>query len=76
MDWLGELSHPDIQPAADDRFVAIGTLGKDTRELRGAVRLRAVSVGRFELPGAEVVDMYRPAMLARLAAGRATIGAP
>jgi len=76
LDWLGELSHPDIQPAADDRFVAIGTLGKDTRELRVAVRLRAVSVGRFELPGAEVVDMYRPAMLARLAAGRATIGAP
>lgn len=76
LDWLGELSHPDIQPAAEDRFVAIGTLNKDMRALRVAVRLRAVSVGSFELPGAEAVDMYRPAMLARQAAGRAKIGVP
>ena len=76
LDWLGALSHPDIQPAAEDRFVAVGALGKETRELRVAVRLRATAVGNFELPGAEVVDMYRPALLARLAAGRAAIGAP
>ena len=38
-----------------------------------ALRLRAVTPGRFELPGAEVSDMYRPAFFARQAAARVTI---
>jgi hypothetical protein len=42
-------------------------------DFRLAVRLRAVTPGTFELPGAEVADMYRPAVFARQAAARITI---
>ena len=37
---------------------------------RVAVRLRAVTPGEFELPGAEVSDMYRPGVFARQATAR------
>jgi alpha-2-macroglobulin len=37
---------------------------------RVAVRLRAVTPGEFELPGAEVSDMYRPGIFARQATAR------
>lgn len=74
--WFGELAKLDAQPAADDRFAAVGQLGKDTPSMRVAVRLRAVSVGDFELPGTDVADMYRPGVFARLASGRAAVAAP
>lgn len=70
---LGELQEPDATPALDDRVAAAVTFNAETREFRMAVRLRAVTAGRFELPGAEVSDMYRPAFFARQAAGRITI---
>ncbi|WP_027283983.1 alpha-2-macroglobulin family protein [Rubritepida flocculans] len=74
---LGELSEADAQPALDDRFAAAVTFAEGRREARLAVRIRVVTAGRFELPGAEVQDMYRPAFFARQAAGRITIqGAP
>ena len=68
--WLGQLSETEIQPAADDRFAAVAALGPDQPRLRVAVRVRAVTPGSYELPGAEVSDMYRPAVFARQAAGR------
>jgi uncharacterized protein YfaS (alpha-2-macroglobulin family) len=70
---LGELPEADAQPALDDRVAAAFAFTADQREFRLAVRLRAVTPGRFELPGAEVSDMYRPAFFARQAAGRITI---
>ncbi len=70
---LGELTLADHVPALDDRVVAAFTFSDQMREFRLAVRLRAVTVGRYELPGAEVSDMYRPAFFARQAAGRITI---
>ncbi len=70
---LGELPEADAQPALDDRVAAAFTFSAELREFRLAVRLRAVTAGRFELPGAEVSDMYRPAFFARQAAGRVTI---
>ena len=70
---LGELPEADAQPALDDRVAAAFTFSPELREFRLAVRLRAVTPGRFELPGAEVSDMYRPAFFARQAAGRITI---
>jgi alpha-2-macroglobulin len=42
-------------------------------DFRLAVRVRAVTPGTFELPGAEAADMYRPGVFARQAAGRITI---
>jgi uncharacterized protein YfaS (alpha-2-macroglobulin family) len=71
--WLGALTAIDSQPALDDRFMAAVTLEGENRVARIAVRLRAVTAGSFELPGAEVRDMYRPAFFARQNTGRIAI---
>ena len=44
-----------------------------TPDFRVAVRLRAVTPGQFELPGAESADMYRPAVFARQNGGRVVV---
>jgi uncharacterized protein YfaS (alpha-2-macroglobulin family) len=73
MPWLGELSETEAQPAADDRFAATMRLTKDMPAFRVAVRLRAVTPGSFEMPGATLADMYRPAVFARQASARIVI---
>ena len=73
MGWLGELSETEAQPAADDRFAATMKLTKDEPGFRVAVRLRAVTPGLFELPGAVLSDMYRPGVFARQNTGRVKV---
>lgn len=73
MPWLGTLSEADATPALDDRFAAVFSLTGDEPAFRTAVILRAVTPGTYELPGAELSDMYRPAVFARQAAGRITV---
>jgi uncharacterized protein YfaS (alpha-2-macroglobulin family) len=73
MGWLGELSETDAQPAADDRFAAVLSLTPEQPAFRVAVRLRAVTPGSYELPGAELSDMYRPTVFARQAANRVSV---
>ncbi len=73
MAWLGKLSETESQPAADDRFAAVVGLTSDQPGFRVAVRLRAVTPGVFELPGADLVDMYRPAVFARQNTGRIVV---
>ena len=73
MAWLGKLSETEAQPAADDRYAAVVDLTPDQPAFRLAVRLRAVTPGTYELPGAEVSDMYRPTIFARQAPGRITV---
>jgi uncharacterized protein YfaS (alpha-2-macroglobulin family) len=51
-------------------------LGQDKPGFRIAVRLRAVTPGSFELPGAELADMYRPAIFARQGANRIAVLGP
>jgi hypothetical protein len=70
MAWLDKLSATEAQPAADDRYAAIVPLESSAPGFRVAVRLRAVTPGSFELPGAEASDMYRPGVFARQAAAR------
>ena len=70
MAWLGDLSEVEAQPAADDRFTSTMMLTKAAPAFRVAVRLRAVTPGSFELPGAMLSDMYRPSVFARQATGR------
>jgi uncharacterized protein YfaS (alpha-2-macroglobulin family) len=76
MDWLGELSDTDAQPASDDRFAAVLPLTGAAPSFRVAVRLRAVTPGEYEIPGAELSDMYRPAVYARQGANRIKVLAP
>ena len=73
MPWLGDLTETEAQPAADDRFAATINLTPEEPAFRIAVRLRAVTQGKFEMPGATVSDMYRPAIFARQAPARITI---
>jgi uncharacterized protein YfaS (alpha-2-macroglobulin family) len=70
MAWLDKLSATEAQPAADDRYAAVVALEPSAPGFRVAVRLRAVTPGAFELPGAELTDMYRPGVFARQATAR------
>ena len=76
MPWLGELTETESQPAADDRFAATMMLTADNPAFRIAVRLRAVTPGSFEIPGAALSDMYRPAVFARQASARIKVATP
>jgi uncharacterized protein YfaS (alpha-2-macroglobulin family) len=73
--WLGKLSATEAQPAADDRYVAVIALTAEQQDFHVAVRVRAVTPGTYELPGAELSDMYRPGVFARQNAGRITVQA-
>ena len=76
MPWLGTLSDTRAMPAADDRFQAVMDLTADKPAFRIAVRLRAVTPGNFEIPGAELSDMYRPAVFARQGSNRIDVQPP
>jgi uncharacterized protein YfaS (alpha-2-macroglobulin family) len=76
MPWLGTLTEPDSMPARDDRFSAAVELTPENPLARFAVRIRAVTPGRFELPGMEAQDMYRPGVQARQNSGRITVLGP
>ncbi|TPG46936.1 alpha-2-macroglobulin family protein [Roseomonas nepalensis] len=73
MAFLGELTAAESFPALDDRFAAAAVLTPEAPVARFAVRLRAVTAGRFELPGAEARDMYRPGVFARQNTGRVVV---
>ncbi len=73
MSWLGKLTTPLAEPSADDRFAAAIDLTPQEPGFRVAVRVRAVTPGSYALPGAELIDMYRPGVFARQAEGRITI---
>jgi uncharacterized protein YfaS (alpha-2-macroglobulin family) len=71
--WLGELSRPVFAAARDDRLVAQVDLTEEAPSFRLAFLLRAVTPGRFELPGAQLFDMYKPRFFARQATGRIAV---
>jgi uncharacterized protein YfaS (alpha-2-macroglobulin family) len=71
--WLGELSRPVFAAARDDRLVAQLNLTEPEPGFKLAFLIRAVTPGRFELPGAQLADMYKPRFFARQATGRITI---
>jgi len=76
MPFLGKLTETEAEPAADDRYAAVVALTPENRGFRVAVKLRAVTPGSYEFPGAEFTDMYRPAIFARQAANRIKVLAP
>ena len=72
--WLGGLDSARLQEARDDRYVsAVEVYGRRTE--RYAYTVRAVTPGRFTLPGVVVEDMYRTDVFARTAAGEVVIRA-
>jgi uncharacterized protein YfaS (alpha-2-macroglobulin family) len=71
--FLGTLSDAEAFPALDDRFAAAADLSVRAPMVRYALRVRAVTAGTFELPGAEIQDMYRPGIFARQGVARITV---
>ena len=71
--FLGALTETEATPAADDRYAAVLALTPEVPEFRVAVRLRATTPGSYELPGAELSDMYRPVLYARQGANRVSV---
>jgi len=70
--FLGQISDASAQESRDDRFVAAYALDGG-KPFGFAYIARAVTPGAFFLPGAEALDMYRPAVSARSAAGRLAV---
>jgi uncharacterized protein YfaS (alpha-2-macroglobulin family) len=71
---------PEIDPAhvefRSDRFAAaIDRSADDTSEIALAYVVRAVTPGTYDMPGANVEDMYRPQFFARTATGRMEVEA-
>jgi hypothetical protein len=71
--FLGRLSDAAYVTALDDRFAAAADLTLRQPAFRAALRVRAVTAGSFELPGAEIQDMYRPGIFARQGVARITV---
>ena len=80
--FLGKLSRPAVQEARDDRYVAAFRFAperhsdgreSDRQTLNVAFIVRAVTPGDYALPAAVAEDMYRPAVRARTAMGRAAV---
>lgn len=62
--WIGELTYPRIAEARDDRFVAaVDVRGK--QRFTVAYVVRAITPGKFVMPGVVIEDMYRPGVYAR-----------
>jgi len=74
--WLKDLTEVEAQAAAVDRFAAVVALDQDKPNFRLAIRLRATTPGSFELPGAEVADMYAPGIYARQGVNRIQVLPP
>jgi uncharacterized protein YfaS (alpha-2-macroglobulin family) len=72
--FLGRIDAPAAAESRDDRYVASMTVDGN-QGFSVAYVVRAVTPGRFYLPGVEVRDMYRPSVLARSAGGRLDIEA-
>jgi hypothetical protein len=84
--WLGTLSDAARQDARDDRFIAAFTIGSDyifwrhdkvvlvRPEFHIAYIARAITTGSYVMPAGVAEDMYAPAIHARTAMGRVTIG--
>jgi uncharacterized protein YfaS (alpha-2-macroglobulin family) len=73
MDWLGELTATEQEPALDDRYAAVIPIAADRQGFRVAVEVRAVTPGDFDLPGADLSDMYRPGVFARQGDNRISV---
>jgi uncharacterized protein YfaS (alpha-2-macroglobulin family) len=72
--WIGEITYPRVAEARDDRFVAAADVRAQTFTF--AYVARAVTPGRYTIPGVQAEDMYRPGVVGRSAAGTLTVTTP
>jgi uncharacterized protein YfaS (alpha-2-macroglobulin family) len=69
--WLGVITSARVAEARDDRFVAAADLAGQGFQF--AYIARAVTPGRYVLPGAQIEDMYRPGVYGRSGPGRIAV---
>lgn len=70
---LGNMTPVIHRETRDDRFVAQFDLSPKNRTFRVAFAMRAVTPGRFILPGVRVEDMYDPAVHGRTESGSSSV---
>jgi len=73
--WL-TVDTPTHVEARTDQFVAAYRYATETASFSSAYMVRAVSPGRFVMPGATVEDMYRPELRANTGAGNIKVDPP
>jgi uncharacterized protein YfaS (alpha-2-macroglobulin family) len=71
--FLPELSPFEFEAARDDRYVVAINLGASRHKFAAAYIVRAVTPGRFSLPGSFIEDMYRPQYFARTPSSTITV---
>jgi len=69
--WIGKITANNVAEARDDRYVASANLHAEG--FRYAYIARAVTPGRFTMPGVQVEDMYHPGVMSRTSTGVITI---
>ncbi len=69
--FAGDISASRVSETRDDRFVA--AIDVTGRPFRFAYIVRAVTPGRFAVPGVVVEDMYQPGVFGRTAVGQVRI---
>jgi alpha-2-macroglobulin len=69
--WLGKIAPTRVAEKRDDRFVA--ALDVQGGPYTVAYVARAVTPGRYALPGAQIEDMYRPGVFGRSAPGALSV---
>jgi uncharacterized protein YfaS (alpha-2-macroglobulin family) len=74
-DFLPEVTPAHVEFRYDRFAAAIDRGADDTDEVDLAYVVRAVTPGTYDLPGANVEDMYRPQFFARTATGRMEVEA-
>src|SRR5262249_24222592 len=75
LSWL-TVDSPTHTEARTDQYVAAFRYVEDTENFATAYMIRAVSPGKFVMPGATIEDMYRPELRANTDAGSLTIKVP
>jgi alpha-2-macroglobulin len=70
---IGELTKLTHRELRDDRYVAQFDVNPAAPTFRAAFVMRAVTPGRFTLPGIRIEDMYEPAIHARTEAMSVTV---
>ena len=71
--WVGQINRAKVAEARDDRFVSAIDMRNGERVTLAYI-VRAVTPGKFVMPGVVVEDMYRPAVNARTATTSVTVG--
>ena len=71
--WLGALTEARMSAARDDRYLAAIDLSAASPSFKLAYLVRAITPGSYELPGAQIEDMYKPRFFARQGVGRIVV---